>query len=159
MKELIKIYPNEMLIRAVNARELHEKLEIKQDFSGWIKAQIVRADLIENIDYLTLTEKRERQTLIEYIVSIDASKNIAMLSQSAKGKEVRAYFIECEKQLVQQKPKLPQNYIEALQALILCEQQKQETEHRLAAANFHLDDIVENELKYSKNYVKEWGNC
>ena len=43
-------------INAVDARLLHEALEIGKDFSTWIKAQIERARLVEHRDFLGLTK-------------------------------------------------------------------------------------------------------
>ena len=51
MNELIKITENNGR-RAVSARELHEFLESKQDFSTWIKNRIEKYDLVENVDYI-----------------------------------------------------------------------------------------------------------
>jgi len=86
---------------AVNARELHQALEIKKDFSDWMKRQIKSLGLDENIDYILLPKKVEQVSgakyLKEYILTLDAAKHIAMASRSPKGKEVRAYFIEVEK--------------------------------------------------------------
>ncbi len=87
---------------AVNAREVHKALEIKKDFSSWIKGQIESLGLEENVDYMVFTQKGENlsggRPGTEYILSIDAAKHIAMASRSAKGKAVRAYFIEVEKE-------------------------------------------------------------
>jgi len=44
-----------------NARELHGFLEVGKDFSSWIKIQIERARLVENRDFVTLTQKGERK--------------------------------------------------------------------------------------------------
>ena len=38
--------------QVVNARELHEFLASKQNFSNWIKSRINKYDFIENVDYL-----------------------------------------------------------------------------------------------------------
>lgn len=87
---------------AVNARDLHTALEVKKDFSNWVKAQIGGLGLEDNIDYIKLTQKGELsktgQWRNEYILTLDAAKHIAMASRSSKGKEVRRYFIEIEKQ-------------------------------------------------------------
>jgi phage anti-repressor protein len=86
---------------AVNARELYKALEVRKDFSDWIKAQIRGLGLEENVDYISFPQKVEREIgatiRTEYILTLDAAKHIAMASRSAKGKEVRAYFIEVEK--------------------------------------------------------------
>lgn len=94
---------NDSETNSVNARDLHRVLEIRKDFSNWIKAQINRAGLEENVDFITLTQKGVggRFDSIEYILTLDAAKHISMLSSSPKGKAVRDYFIEAEKQLRQ----------------------------------------------------------
>ena len=105
MQELIKI-ENRVIgaeeTNAVSARELHKSLEIKKDFTNWIKAQIDRAGLRENVDYIIVSQKVEAgkgvSTRKEYIITTDASKHIAMMSQGAKAKEVRDYFIAVEKE-------------------------------------------------------------
>ena len=89
------------LIATVNGRELHAELGIAKDFSDWIKAQIKRAMLVENADYVVLPQKGENlsggRPALEYHLSIEAGKHIAMLSGTAKGREVREYFLECER--------------------------------------------------------------
>ncbi len=67
MQELIKITQTKIdggSINSVNARELHKLLEIKKDFSDWIKQQIGRLNLVENKNYLRLPLKGE--TKIDY---------------------------------------------------------------------------------------------
>lgn len=114
--ELIKISKHNGK-QAVSARELHNFLGIGKDFSSWIKVQIDRCDLIENIDYQSFTQKGEREfggtIRIEYALSLDAAKEVSMMSQSDKGKQARRYFIECEKKL-RNAFALPQSFSEAL---------------------------------------------
>lgn len=117
--------------QAVNARHLYAWLEIKKDFSNWIKAQIRRCDLVENADYQSFAQKGEREiggtTRIEYALSLNAAKEISMMSQTERGKQARRYFIECERQLRDQRAvissdtsrNLPMTYKEALQQLLL----------------------------------------
>ena len=50
-----QLYPSDIsgeVQQTVNARELHDFLEIGKDFSNWIKAQIDRAGFVENVDYV-----------------------------------------------------------------------------------------------------------
>ena len=109
---------------AINARHLYVWLGVRKDFSNWIKMQIKRCDLMENADYQSFAQKGEREvggtTRIEYALSLNAAKEISMMSQTEKGKEARRYFIECEKIATQkpQSPTLPQNYEEALTQLL-----------------------------------------
>lgn len=88
-------------VQTVNARDLHASLGVRKDFTDWIKAQIKRALLTENTDYVVSLQKgvnpQGGRPTDEYHLTIEAGKNIAMLTGTAKGKEVRQYFIECER--------------------------------------------------------------
>lgn len=101
MNEIIKIENKIPGIDTVNARELHEFLESKQDFSSWIKARIVKYGFGENTDYIRLHKKMEANnaTIIEYHISIDMAKQLSMVENNKKGIEARKYFINCEKAL------------------------------------------------------------
>lgn len=90
----------ENLVQSVNARELHGFLESRQDFSTWIKARIEQYSFVEGQDYLLhkiVDNPLGGRPTLEYHVSIDAAKELAMVERSAKGKEARQYFIECER--------------------------------------------------------------
>ena len=106
MNELIKL--NEVnigdeSIQTVNARELHEFLESKQDFSTWIKNRINDYDFVENQDFAVSHKKMENpqggRPAIEYQISLDMAKELSMVERNEKGKQARKYFIECEKKL------------------------------------------------------------
>ena len=92
---------------AVNARELHAFLGVGKDFSSWIKKQIERCDLIEYQDFEVFTQKGENlqggRPTSEYALTLDAAKEISMMSQCERGKQARRYFIECEKRLLNPK--------------------------------------------------------
>lgn len=97
---LIPVYTNEVDQRVVNARELHDFLEVGKDYSTWVKDRIKKYGFIEGEDYvLTITRTGERQNVIvhEYIFSMDTAKEIAMVQNNEKGREIRKYFIEVEK--------------------------------------------------------------
>lgn len=89
--------------KAVNARDLHEFLESKQEFANWIKSRIDKYDLVENVDFVRLTnlssESQGRGGLnrVEYVLSVDAAKELSMVEGNEKGKQARRYFIACEK--------------------------------------------------------------
>jgi len=106
MKELIEI--SQVLIgtenvNSVNARDLWNSLEIKKEYASWIKLQISNLGLEINVDYISFAQKVKRETGAttkkEYITTLDTAKHISMASRTEKGKEVRKYFIEAEKQL------------------------------------------------------------
>nr|DAS03310.1 MAG TPA: AntA/AntB antirepressor [Caudoviricetes sp.] len=106
MNKLITIKPtliNGVEINSVNARDLHAVLESKYPFSGWVQLNLRDVDAIENIDYIIIYGRTPKGgPTIEYFISIDVAKNIAMLERNKIGKEVRRYFIEVEKTLSKQ---------------------------------------------------------
>lgn len=101
MSEIIKI-SSEVIgtekINSVNARELHQVLEIGKDFSNWMNAQINSLGLEKNVDYIVYEVKGNGRPQKEYIITTDTAKHISMASRTAKGKEVRNYFIQIEKE-------------------------------------------------------------
>ena len=97
MNELIKVSKDDNGKETVSARELHEFLESKQDFSTWIKSRIEQYQFIENQDFVTLHNIVVRAKMKEYHISLDMAKELSMVERSQKGKEARQYFIACEK--------------------------------------------------------------
>jgi len=100
--QLIKISKNKINgaeINSVNAREIYDYLEIKTRFDTWIKRAIEKYDFKEGVDFCSfLSESTGGRKATEFIVTIDMAKELAMLENNSKGKEVRKYFIKVEKQ-------------------------------------------------------------
>ena len=100
MEEIIKITEHNGK-RAVNARELHQFLESKQDFSNWIKNRIEKYGFVENQDFEVYNKIIENpqggRPTIEYALSVDMAKELSMVENNEKGRLARKYFIECEK--------------------------------------------------------------
>ena len=106
MQELIKIeikkFQDEK-INSVNARELWKSLGVNKKFTDWIIYQIKRGMFDKNIDFITSSQKCEianggYKMVNEYYLTLDTAKEIAMMSGTTKGKEVRNYFIQVEKE-------------------------------------------------------------
>lgn len=104
MNELINITTakiGEEEVNAVNGRDLHRKLGSKQDYSTWIKRRIEKYEFIEGQDYLIHKFVEQLPSgakhCIEYIISIDMAKELAMVENNERGREIRRYFIEVEK--------------------------------------------------------------
>ena len=125
MEELIKIEKREDGTQAVSARELHAFLEIKSKFSDWFKNRVSKYGFIENQDFASLSRNLENGGReIEYALSLDTAKELAMVEGNSKGKQARQYFIEAEKQL--RKRELPQTYSQALRQLLSEVEQKEQ---------------------------------
>lgn len=111
MNELITIEKQTIgyeQVNTVNARDLWEFLEVKREFATWIKEKIDKYDFAVNEDYCL--DKNVKPThigiggvqKIDYHISLDMGKELSMVQNNRKGKEIRKYFIECEKQLKNQ---------------------------------------------------------
>lgn len=100
MNELLKInYDAEQL--TVSARDLHEALEVKSNFTTWFN-RMCEYGFREKIDFKTCFPKMESeshggQNMIDHEISIDMAKQICMIQRSEKGKQYRQYFIDLEK--------------------------------------------------------------
>lgn len=122
---LIKIYENDRQEQLVDARELHQKLKSKRDFSNWITDRIEKYDFVENIDFTTvLLKSTGGRPRIEYALTLDTAKEIAMVENNEQGRKIRRYFIEVEKK-ARNMFEIPKTLPEALRkAAGLAEQQK-----------------------------------
>lgn len=100
-----------------NARELHKFLGVQTRFNDWIKNRIKEYGFVKNQDYVLVTEnlvtKNEnfatknlvakngrggnRKPITQYHITLDMAKELAMVEKNAKGREIRRYFIDCEK--------------------------------------------------------------
>lgn len=127
MQELIPIQEREGQ-RVVNARDLHAYLEAKKQFADWMKARIIKFGFLENQDFVTysLIGEKGGRPVIEYALTLDTAKELAMVEGNAKGKQARQYFIECEKQMKQ--AVIPKSQSELI---LMIAQQSVEQEKRL----------------------------
>lgn len=99
MQELIKVTTDPQGGNVVSARELHQYLEIKTDFSDWCK-RMFGYGFEEDVDFTTILWKSTGgRPSTDFALTIDTAKEIAMLQRTEKGKQARQYFIECEKKL------------------------------------------------------------
>ena len=169
MNELITLQPqtiNGATVETVSARELHAFLESKQDFSTWIKNRVEQYDFVENQDFIKLHKKMELsktgQMGIDYHITLDMAKELAMVERNEKGKQARRYFIECERKLRETQAKLaPKTYVEALRTLADEVEAHEHTQQQLAIAEpkvQYFDKLVErNLLTNFTTTAKEFG--
>lgn len=102
MNELINITLNENHEPVVSARDLHKGLEISKRFSAWFDQNSKL--FIENEEFTSVPKgtpvtggNGNIQYLDDYALTLDMAKQLAMMSRTDKGKEVRKYFIQVEK--------------------------------------------------------------
>lgn len=96
----------------VDARKLHHFLEVGRHYQSWISERIETYAFVENEDFL-ISQNGEIKSgrggdrrSIEYHITLDMAKELAMVERNEKGKQARRYFIQCEARLREQKPSL-----------------------------------------------------
>ncbi|UHG93191.1 antA/AntB antirepressor family protein [Spirosoma oryzicola] len=150
MKELIAITTGGQGSPVVSARELHEFLGVKSRFADWIKVRVVKYKFLEGTDYEILNEGKGTFSKIseklgrpelDYALTLDTAKQLAMVERTEKGRQARLYFIDCEKRLNKLAPALPnQLLVDHAQRIADLEQQlKQMIDSQQQAARSLLD--------------------
>lgn len=87
----------------VNARDLHRQLNNGWKFTDWIENRIKSYQLIKDVDYFTISRKyeidgfTESKDILDYILTLDCAKQLAMVERTDIGALVRRYFIIIEK--------------------------------------------------------------
>ena len=111
MNELINITKatiNDEEVNAVNARELWQKLGVKTQFNHWIGRRIKDYGFEDGVDFTVVKNGHGINGQFqptEYIISIDMAKELAMVENNERGREIRRYFIEVEKEFRRQTSK------------------------------------------------------
>lgn len=88
-------------VSAANARELWKFLESKRQFSNWIKDRIRDYRFVEDQDFTVnkiVNGHRGRFAPIDYFITLDMAKELAMVENNERGRAARRYFIEVEKE-------------------------------------------------------------
>ena len=100
MNELINITLNDNHEPIVSGRQLHEALGVKTEYRKWF-GRMSEYGFEENQDFARVTQKCPTpgglQDMTDHIIKLDMAKEIAMIQRTDKGKEVRQYFIQVEK--------------------------------------------------------------
>nr|DAS95952.1 MAG TPA: KilAC domain protein [Caudoviricetes sp.] len=101
MNELINVTLNDSQEPVVSGRQLHEALEVKTPYSMWFD-RMTDYGFAENQDYILLNNfvkqtGRGGHNKVDHIIKLDMAKEIAMIQRTERGKQVRQYFIQVEK--------------------------------------------------------------
>lgn len=103
MNELIPINYNEERM-TVSARDLHQRLEIKTQYTKWFE-RMCSYGFVENTDFILVSQKSLTNNpknpyteITDHQITINMAKELCMLQRNEMGKKFRQYFIEVEEQ-------------------------------------------------------------
>lgn len=85
-------------VPAVDARELHGFLGVATPFRDWVSRRIETYGFLEGEDFhAELRGSPGGRPSREYAISLGMAKELAMVERGDKGRQARAYFLECER--------------------------------------------------------------
>lgn|GEM_PF-2706138 len=107
-------------LQTINARDLHERLGVRRDFSTWIKGRIAEYGFEEGADYCSPNlGSRENQALSgkfgnliaglnrrDYHLTLEMAKELALVENNDHGRAIRRSLIAMEKQMREELPAL-----------------------------------------------------
>lgn len=168
MNKLINVTLNENQEPVVSGRQLHQVLGVKTAYKDWFP-RMTEYGFTENEDFSSFLSKstggRPKQ---DHVLKLDMAKEIAMIQRTDKGKEVRQYFIQVEKdfnspeKIMARALKIADRKIIKLEATI--EEQKPKVIFANAVSASHTSILVgdfaklmrQNGLNFGQNRLFSW---
>ena len=97
MNEIININLNDNQEPVVSGRKLHEALGVNSRYTTWFE-RMTEYGFVEGQDFFpNLGESTGGRQAVDHIIKLDMAKEIAMIQRTERGKKVRQYFIQVEK--------------------------------------------------------------
>ncbi len=152
LNELVPVMPGNIggeSASLVSAKQLHAFLCVGRDFTTWIKGRIGQYGFTIGVDYMAVenlsspvwgSAKSRPQLEHDYLITTDMGKELAMVERNDKGREVRRYFIQCERQAKTAAP-VPPSYPEALRLAADLSEKATRLENLLVAAAPKVDFV------------------
>lgn len=82
-----------------DARDLHQFLNVGRDFSTWVKDRIEQYGFVDGEDFSPVLGKSTGgRPGMEYHLTLDTAKELAMVENNEQGRQVRRYFIAMERE-------------------------------------------------------------
>ncbi len=141
MNELIKTFKQKDGSVAVDGRDLHDFLEVKERYNDWFR-DMQKYGFTENVDFVGFTEKTTKpqggRPQTNHALTLDMAKELSMIQRTPKGKRAREYFIHMEKQA-----QLPQSPAERLQLVM---QVTNDRTQRIEKIDSRVTDLEDNQF-------------
>lgn len=109
--QLIPVFVGEISgvsAQLIDARLLHSFLEVVTRFNDWIVRRIEEYAFEDGKDFYSILSKTKGRPSQEYRLTIDMAKELGMIERSEKGRQIRRYFLEIERQALSKTAQLPE---------------------------------------------------
>ena len=104
---------NQQETTLINARDLHAALDVKTKFATWVLRRIEDFGFVRDEDFIIIDPLPKNgkplntglsgwlggESKIDYHLTLDMAKELAMVERSEIGRQVRRYFIQIEKEV------------------------------------------------------------
>lgn len=158
MEELIKTFKQKDGSVAVDGRDLHDFLEVKERYNDWFR-DMQKYGFTENVDFISFTGKKVKpqggRPQVNHALTLDMAKELSMIQRTDRGKQARQYFIAMEKQAkAQPQLPLPKDYPSALRALA---DSMEENQKLKPAADYTQNMLANPGLETTSMIAKNYG--
>lgn len=93
-----------------NARDLYICLGVTTRFNDWVSRRVAEYGFVDGQDFYSEMSKKAKgqkgRNSVDYTFSVDMAKELSMVERTDAGRNIRRYFIDCEKQLRQIAPEV-----------------------------------------------------
>ncbi|OLT54878.1 hypothetical protein BJF89_01195 [Corynebacterium sp. CNJ-954] len=161
MNTLILITQTEDGRQAVSGRALHQFLEVSTEYRHWFK-RMAEYGFTEGQDYTVISDRVDRQgrgtvERQDHALTLDMAKELSMIQRTERGRQARAYFLECEKRAQNPVAALPDR--RALAQMVLeaedrADKATAELEAAAPAIEYHDRFIADDQDVIT---VEDWG--
>ena len=98
MNNLLVVNQEDMENIKIDGRRLHMELGVNTPYTMWFE-RMTEYGFSEGTDFITkMLESTGGRPQTNHVLTLDMAKEIAMLQRSEKGKRIRQYFIQIEKE-------------------------------------------------------------
>lgn len=84
-----------------SARDLHSFLESGRHFTDWFSSRVTKYGFVENQDFASFSQTGEKlpegRPATDFQLTLGMAKELGMVENNEKGRQIRRYFIEVEK--------------------------------------------------------------
>ncbi|MBB6716334.1 antA/AntB antirepressor family protein [Clostridium gasigenes] len=131
-------------VKTVSAKELYLGLGLAKDqWSRWHKTNITNNDFFSyGTDFVGVRQDVEGNESMDFEITLEFGKHIAMMAKTKKSHQYRTYFLKCEKQVEENRPTCIEDVlIQSLQEMKDMKQQLNQVNNKVLEAKEETQEV------------------